>query len=93
MRNKKKKPWADARRDSTLKYLYGITLEDYTRMLDDQHGVCAICSQPNVRGWRLSVDHNHETGEVRALLCNPCNFALAQYEKYPEEFLGYIEDH
>lgn len=58
---------------------YGI---DYGKWLAAQNGVCAICSKPETsRGSqgalkRLAVDHNHETGEVRGLLCNNCNRAI-----------------
>src|SRR5262245_11939341 len=48
---------------------YGITEDDYQRMLTEQRGVCAIC-QRHQRYQRLSIDHNHRTGKVRGLLCN-----------------------
>ena len=52
---------------------YGITVEQYQEMHERQGGLCAICGQANVRGLSLAVDHCHETGEIRGLLCNPCN--------------------
>jgi len=53
---------------------YGITLEEYDVMYEQQKGVCAICSLPQTgRAERLCVDHNHETGKVRGLLCSHCN--------------------
>src|SRR6476469_6189244 len=61
-------------RKSHLKRTYGITFEEYDFMLDRQNGVCAICK--GVHGRRLAVDHNHETGKVRGLLCGSCNAAL-----------------
>ena len=66
-----------------LKKYYGITEADYEQMLSDQDGVCAICKQsdPNKA---LSVDHNHQTGEVRKLLCSSCNFAIAHAKEDPE---------
>ena len=59
-------------------------------MYDEQDGVCAICLQPetllhqngNVR--RLVVDHNHETDEVRALLCTKCNLMVGNSLDNPE---------
>lgn len=66
-----------------LKCRYGITLDDYDRMLQEQDGKCALCpaTEGNVgKGTALHVDHNHETGEVRGLLCSPCNRAIAQFE-------------
>lgn len=51
---------------------YGITHDEYLAMLDAQHGLCAICG--NGSGKRaLSVDRDHVTGAVRALLCDRCN--------------------
>ena len=56
-----------------LRWKYGITLEDYRRMYASQQGRCAIClAEYSV----LSVDHDHETGAVRGLLCRDCNFAI-----------------
>jgi hypothetical protein len=44
-----------------------------------EHGdLCAICRQPSV-GQRLSIDHCHETGIVRGLLCSPCNLGLGSF--------------
>ena len=56
-----------------LKDKYGITVEDYNRMLAEQNGVCAICGGVNENGKKLAVDHNHSTGKVRGLLCGICN--------------------
>lgn len=58
-----------------LETTYGITAEDYARMLQDQGGKCAICDKKPVKR-RLSVDHNHKTGAVRGLLCTRCNHKL-----------------
>ena len=65
-------------RSNELRRKYGITLEDYNRMLEDQGGTCMTCpSTPeSQRHGRLHVDHNHDTGEVRGLLCHNCNTAL-----------------
>ena len=55
-----------------------MTLNDYDEMLEKQNGVCAICGkEPN--GKRLHVDHCHETGVVRGLLCFRCNFGLSYF--------------
>ena len=74
-------------RKSYLKDRYGITQEIYDKLLHDQHGVCAICNQQETRvnGLSrqinsLSVDHNHKTGKVRALLCHLCNSALGKFQ-------------
>ena len=68
-------------RRANLKKNYNITLEQYDQMFAVQDGICAICGKPetvkNQYGVkRLSIDHNHETGEFRGLLCSSCNFLI-----------------
>lgn len=58
---------------------YGITLEDYDHMLEEQGEVCAICREPCSLG-ALCVDHDHETGAVRGLLCRSCNGGLGLFK-------------
>lgn len=72
-------------RDKELRKTYGITIDDYNKMLEDQKGVCAICGQPESRIDKrvdrvsnLAVDHCHNTGKVRGLLCHACNAMLGQ---------------
>jgi hypothetical protein len=67
---------------------YGITLEQYEVLWAQQNGLCAICGQPETewqshkmgRTKRLAVDHCHQTGEVRALLCGKCNQGLGVFK-------------
>ena len=61
-----------------LKHNYGITLEKYNEIFEDQGGVCAICNTKTQKD--LSVDHDHKTGEIRALLCAQCNFGLGNFK-------------
>lgn len=57
-----------------LEQAYGLTLVQYQEILARQGGVCAICKNGHVgRGSQLHVDHCHETGRVRGLLCGNCN--------------------
>lgn len=68
---------------------YGITLEEFEAMEAAQDGLCALCASPGTPNGRsgtkrLSVDHCHETGRVRALLCNPCNVSLGLMKESPE---------
>jgi hypothetical protein len=53
---------------------YGITLEQYNMLLEEQNGACAICGTKS--DSYLSVDHDHKTKIVRGLLCQSCNIAL-----------------
>lgn len=64
---------------SKLRRRYGLTLEQHDAMLAAQNGVCAICCRPeeHKKYTRLSVDHDHDTGKVRGLLCRRCNSMLA----------------
>lgn len=88
---KRARGWAhdnpDRNRDNSLnwalKNTYGISREEYDRMMTEQDGRCAICGldEPNSHGrtgtkFRLSVDHCHDTGRVRGLLCQKCNRAV-----------------
>lgn len=62
-------------RDEKLKRDFGISEADYLEMLDKQGGVCAICKRKET-GKYLAVDHDHETGVIRGLLCQKCNTGL-----------------
>lgn len=67
-------------RRSNLKIRFGITLEDYNKMFEDQNGCCAICGIHNSKLKRnLHVDHSHETGKIRGLICHKCNSALGSF--------------
>jgi len=74
---------ATSRRDQYLKRTYGITLEEYERVLDKQGGGCYGCGKPH--GTRsLHVDHSHKTNIVRGILCPWCNSALQKLRDDPE---------
>lgn len=63
-------------------------------MLSSQNGRCAICQSedPKHKGSFFCVDHDHETGAVRALLCSPCNtrIGLLEHDSLPK-LLDYME--
>ena len=69
-----------ADRKKELKKKYGITLEQYDEMFEAQGGICAICKESDITGKRLSIDHDHETGKVRGLLCGKCNTRIGVLE-------------
>lgn len=56
-----------------------LTVEGYDKMLSEQNGCCAICGEFRRPDQRvLVVDHNHDTGKIRGLLCHPCNMGIGQ---------------
>ena len=67
---------------SKLRRIYGLEIEDYHRMLEQQDHGCAICGtkDPGSRCRNFHVDHCHETGKVRGLLCHKCNRALGLFD-------------
>lgn len=74
----KKPVLPEIQRDRNLRQFYGITAAEYDAMLAAQGGVCAICARPESakrRGkvFALAVDHCHDLGHVRGLLCGNCN--------------------
>lgn len=91
----------EAQRHYGRKRYYGLTGEQYGAMLAEQKGCCAICSRPetamvNGSPKAMHVDHCHETGMIRALLCNNCNPMLGHAKDNPETLriaADYIERH
>lgn len=76
-------------RRAALKYNYGITIDQYNAMLAAQGGGCALCgAEPKRRP--LDVDHCHETGKVRGLLCNKCNTSLGRLGDTLESILKIV---
>jgi len=62
---------------------YDLAPGEYDKMFSEQNGVCMICLQPETvlkhgKVAALAVDHCHDTGKVRGLLCNNCNTALGK---------------
>lgn len=68
-----------------IEKLYGLSLEQYAVLLEKQGNACAICRRRFTKEKRRAacVDHDHETGRVRGLLCTACNFALGQAKRQP----------
>lgn len=62
-----------------------ITVSEFERMMAEQSGLCLICDKPEAdNGKALAVDHDHETGKVRGLLCDRCNQGLGRFKDSPE---------
>lgn len=83
-----------AKRDFQLQNKYGIDLGDAYLMEEEQGGKCALCDY-EFKDDDFVVDHNHNTGKVRALLCQSCNITVGQFETNRHritQILGYIQD-
>ncbi len=65
---------------------YNLEAGDYDRLYVEQGGKCAICQHATGRTKRLAVDHDHDTGCVRGLLCGPCNQLVGYFRNSPETF-------
>lgn len=64
------------KRDYELQRKYGITLEQMKSMLESQGGLCAACGTAGFGIRGPVVDHCHQTGTVRGILCTPCNTSI-----------------
>lgn len=92
MTEEERSRYRESRRKQKL-FEYGLTEEDYYRIYGEQKGVCAICKLPETTRWKrggrsgirkLAVDHNHDTAEVRGLLCLNCNLAIGLVKENPD---------
>lgn len=71
----------DKAKNADLKKMFGITLDDYNKMREDQKCSCKICGKhEDEERQALVVDHSHDTGKVRGLLCSNCNRALGMFK-------------
>ena len=73
---------------SRLKLEYNMTMEEFRAMETKQQGCCALCEREEF----LVIDHNHETGKVRGLLCRACNLLVGVLEKF-EDLLPKVGDY
>ena len=90
--NKQRQREMDLR--SRLKTVYKMTTDQYEAMLAQQGHGCAICGSSDPKrknALRLFVDHDHATGEVRGLLCHPCNLLIGHAEERPDVLQKAIE--
>jgi len=73
--------------ERNIKCLYDLSVEEYAWLVYNSKGLCSICGKPETvlsrnRDWvkELSVDHCHETGKIRGLLCHSCNTGLGSFK-------------
>lgn len=84
------------RKDRALRTQYGISLEEYNSQLNIQNRLCAICNLPPNKQFALAVDHDHQTGKIRELLCINCNMALGGFKdniKLLQKAIQYLNKH
>lgn len=84
--NPDKRRRVNLRNNSRHHSSYPMEVEEYERLLAEQSGVCSICKQPETvkqkgKVVRLTIDHDHKTGKLRALLCQRCNRLLGSMER------------
>ena len=79
------------RKGAQFKIRYGLDQAAYTKMFERQNGLCLICDKPETslnqhthEPRLLSVDHCHQTGRVRGLLCKRCNTGIGAFEESPD---------
>ena len=76
-----------------IKKKYGLSQGDFSALLKAQGGGCAICgnTKPGGRWGEFAVDHCHETGVIRGILCHKCNFALGCFKDSKEMISTVLE--
>jgi hypothetical protein len=86
-----RKNYPERTRATNWKVKYGILPEHFYKKLKEQNNCCSICERNmDEYGKIFCVDHNHKTGQIRGLLCDPCNYGLGFYEKHKEKYIEYL---
>ena len=70
---------------------YGVTLDEKNKMIEEQKGKCKICGEEFKNSRSTHLDHCHNTGAIRGILCHVCNTKLAWFEKYSNEINVYLK--
>lgn len=85
------------RRERNLVANYGLSSVEFDRMLEAQNYLCAICdADARNASHRFNVDHDHDSGQIRALLCANCNRGLGAFQDSPqvaEKAAAYLRNH
>lgn len=90
--NREARERAGGSRRYHLKKRYGITMQEFDGLLEQQGSLCPIC----LKRPAVHVDHDHSTGNVRGILCEMCNGGLGQFRDNPatiERAIEYLEQH
>jgi hypothetical protein len=92
-REKNKGDKKEYQKKYTLKRSYGISTDQYNDMMNKQNGKCSICNEPLKKP---NIDHEHQTGYVRDILCHNCNTGIGYFKENPEllqKGIEYLEKH
>jgi len=96
LKREKPKDFARVQHDRILRYKHGLTREDYDILFELQGGACAICGNgPDKKHPHLHLDHDHDSGLVRGLLCFSCNAGIGLLGDNPsllERALVYLKN-
>ena len=83
-----KKRFPSKEKSNNLNRCYGVTIQEYNKLVEEQKGLCAICQLPpkgnTPKTSVLHIDHDHETNEIRELLCWACNVGLGMLKDNPQ---------
>jgi hypothetical protein len=101
VRDRYKQNHPEGAMDAHRQKKYGITPEQFHSLILKQNNCCAICGKPETIKWRgkikkLAIDHNHDTGKIRGLLCHFCNVGIGQFrDSLPllQKAMDYIKLH
>jgi hypothetical protein len=84
-------------RKSHLKRKYNMSLEDEKKLIDNQKNKCAICNIEMITEQsKFHIDHCHNSGKVRGVLCNSCNTGLGMFkdsQEYLKSAVKYLKKH
>jgi hypothetical protein len=79
-----------------IKRVYGLTPDQFDAMLTQQNNRCACCDRELETGQKRHIDHCHDTGRVRGILCRRCNVGLGMAEHNIErlrQMIAFLERH
>ena len=80
------------KKEFAIKWRYGITMDEYNKMIEKSENRCAICNKEFTKDNHVHIDHDHsknkgDNGFIRGLLCGKCNIGLGQFYDDPENLI------
>jgi len=96
-RMKTDRRYKESKRESYLRFKYGIGCEEYEELLSKQDHTCAVCGKElKSRGGHTHLDHDHITGKIRGMLCTNCNRGIGHLQEsitVLEAAVVYLKEH